>query len=266
MYIYLLLFFILGVICSSIVELLGYRLPKGDDIFKKSTCDKCSHELKFIEQRPIISYIIQGGKCNYCHQKISPLYLIFEIMTGVLFSLTYLSFYDENLSTLRIIFGLFFIGSLIIVCFSDIKYMIISDEVLIVFSTIIVLLKLFIQFCNEEITTLMDLGYALIDIVIDVVIVYLIMFAIKKIGDLVFKKESLGNGDLKLMAYIAIVLDFRLCIVVIFLASFIALPVAIISNLRKDKLMLPFGPSLAIATMILFLLKIDFSSLLELIH
>ena len=144
--------------------------------------------------------------------------------------------------------------------------MIISDEVLIVFSSVILLLKLFIGFYNEEILNLMDLGYALIDIVIDVVIVYLIMFAIKKIGDLVFKKESLGKGDLKMMAYIAIVMDFKLCIVIIFLASFIALPFAIISNLKKDKPMLPFGPCLAIATMILFLLQVDFNSLLELIH
>ena len=266
MYIYLLGFFILGVICSYFVELLGYRLPKNEDILKKSTCDKCSHELRFIEKIPIISFIIQRGRCNYCHQKISKLYIIFEIMTGVLFSLTYLSFYDENLSVLKIIFGLCFVGSLIIVCFSDFKYMIISDEVLIVFSTIIVLLKLFIKFSSEEILNLMDLGYALIDIIIDVAVVFLIMFAIKKIGDLVFKKESLGYGDLKLMAYIAIVLGIKLSIVTIFIAAFIALPVAILSNLKKDKLMLPFGPYLAIGAMILFLLKIDFSSLLELLH
>lgn len=266
MYIYLLLFFILGVIASYFIELLGYRLPKDEDILKKCTCDKCSHELKFIEKIPIISFIIQRGRCNYCHQKISKIYIIFEIMTGILFSLTYLSFYNENLNILKIVFGLFFITSLIIVCFSDFKYMIISDEVLIVFSTIIVLLKIFIKFSNEEILNLMDLGYALIDIIIDAVVVYLIMFAIKKIGDVVFKKESLGKGDLKLMAYIAIVLGIKLSVVTIFIASFIALPVAILSNLKKDKLMLPFGPFLAIGAMILFLLKIDFSSLLELLH
>ena len=264
MYIYLLLFFLLGVLCSSLVELLGYRLPIDIDVFKKSTCDKCNHELKLYERIPIISFLIQKGRCNYYHQKISKYYIIFEILTGVLFSLTYISFRDDGL--LKIIFALLFVTSLIIVCFSDFKYMIISDEVLIVFSTIIILLKLFIKFNNEEILNLMDLGYSLIDIFIDAVVAYLIMFAIKKIGDFVFKKESLGNGDLKLMAYIAVVLGFKLSIVVIFIASFIALPVAIISNLKKDKLMLPFGPFLAIGAMILFLLQVDFNSLLELIH
>ena len=264
MYIYLLLFFILGVLCSFFIEILGFRLPLSGDLFRKSYCDKCNHDLKFYGNIPIISFIVQKGRCNYCHQKISRIYIFIEIMSGILFALTYLSFYDSGI--LKLVFGLLFITSLIIICFSDTKYMIISDEVLIVFSSIILLLKIFIQFYNEEILNLMDLGYALIDIVIDVVIVYLIMFAIKKIGDLVFKKESLGKGDLKMMAYIAIVMNFKLCIVIIFLASFIALPFAIISNLKKDKPMLPFGPCLAIATMILFLLQVDFNSLLELIH
>ena len=266
MFIYILLFFILGIITSFFIEILGYRLPLGEDLLKKNYCDKCNHELKFIETLPIISFIIQKGRCKYCHQKISKTYIIFEILTGILFSLTYLSFYNENFSTLKLVLGIFFVGSLLIVCYSDFKYMIISDEVLIVFSAIMVLLKVFIEFKNEEILSIMDLGYALIDIIIDVVIIYFIMYIIKKIGDFIFKKESLGKGDLKLMAYIAIILGFKLSIVIIFLASFLALPFAIISNLRKDKLMLPFGPFLAISAIILFLLKVDFNSLLELLH
>ena len=266
MYLYVFLFFILGIISSYFIELLGHRLPLGENVLKKNYCDKCSHELKLYESIPIISFIFQKGRCKYCHQKISKKYLLFEIMSGILFSLTYLSFYDEPLSIYKLVFGILFVGSLIIVCYSDFKYMIISDEILIVFSSIIVLLKLFVEYKNEEILSLMDLGYSLIDIVIDAVAVYLIMFAIKKIGDFIFKKESLGKGDLKLMAYIGIVLGIKLSIVTIFIASFIALPFAIISNLKKDKLMLPFGPFLAIGAIILFLLKVDFNSLLELLH
>lgn len=266
MYIYLLLFFILGVLCSYFVEVLGYRLPIKEDIFDKNKCDKCSHELKFIEIIPILSFILQKGRCKYCHQRISLKYIFFELITGILFSLTYLSFHDELLSELKILFGIMFVFSLLIICFSDLKYMIISDEIIIVFFTIISLLTLFIQFKNDEILSFMDLGYSIIDIAIDAIVLYFIMYIIKRIGDFLFKKESLGKGDVKLMAYIAIVLGVKLSIVVIFIASFIALPFAIISNLKKDKLMLPFGPFLAIGAIILFLLKVDFNSLLELLH
>ena len=266
MYLYLVLFFILGLACSIFIEILGFRLPLSGDLFRKSYCDKCNHDLKLYENIPIISFIVQKGRCNYCHQRISKLYLLFEIATGIIFALTYFSFHEENFSTLMVTFGILFVSSLLIICFSDIKYMIIPDEILIIFIPLIIVFTLFLKFCNEELVSLMDLGYAVIDIIIDIVVMYLIMLAIKKIGDLVFKKESLGKGDVKLMAYIAIVLGIKLSIVTIFIASFIALPFAIISNLKKDKLMLPFGPCLAIAAIILFLLKIDFSYLLSLIH
>lgn len=68
------------------------------------------------------------------------------------------------------------------------------------------------------------------------------------------------------MIYIGIVMGWKLSIIIIFIGSFLALIPSIINNYKKDKVMLPFGPFLAIATMILFLMKVDFSSLLELLH
>jgi len=264
--IYAVILFVIGIILSFFFTKLGYRLPLGEDMLEPSRCDKCNHELKLIEKIPIISYIIQRGKCKYCNQKISRLYLPFEIMTGILFVLTYFVFINDELPHLKIIFGLFFISGLIIICYSDIKYMIISDEILIVFTSIIVILKLYIIFRSEEILTLLDLGYEVIFMLIDAFVMYFIMFVIKKLGDLVFKKESLGNGDLKLMIYIAIVMGWKLSIIIIFIGSFLALIPSIINNYKKDKVMLPFGPFLAISTMILFLMKVDFNSLLELLH
>ena len=63
-----------------------------------------------------------------------------------------------------------------------------------------------------------------------------------------------------------IVLGWRLSIVVVFLASFLALPVAIINVYRKDEHMLPFGPYLAASALILFLTRVDFNTLLSLLY
>lgn len=266
MYINIIIFFIIGLILSFFFSKWGYRLPVGEDILEVSKCDKCNHRLKFIEKIPVLSYIIQKGKCNYCNQKISWTYLPYELMTGLIYSLTYISFIGEELPTVKILFGLVFLSGLIIIIYSDIKYMIISDEVLIVFTSLVVIFKLYISFRNEEILTLLDLGYEVIFMIIDAAIMYFIMFIIKKLGDLIFKKESLGNGDLKMMIYIAIVMGYKESIIIIFLASVFALIPSIINNYRKDKVMLPFGPFLAIATMLLFLMKVDFNALLELLH
>lgn len=264
--IFVIILFLLGVICSFMFTKIGYRLPLGEDIFYSSRCDKCNHELSMIEKIPIISYIIQKGKCKYCKQKISKVYLLFELFSGLLFSLTYLSFVNEDFPFIKIVYGLIFISGLIIICYSDLKYMIISDEVLIVSSALVIIFKLAVSIWSEEVITLLDLGYELLFMAIDAFIMYFIMFVIKKLGDFIFHKESLGNGDLKLMILISIVMGYKMSIIIIFFGSTLALLPSIINAYKKDKVMLPFGPFLAISTMILFLLKVDFNSLLELLH
>ena len=76
--IYLLLFFILGLLVSFIVEILGYRLPLGEYVFKKSTCDKCNHTLSIKEKIPVFSYLFQRGKCNYCNTYFTTEFKIME--------------------------------------------------------------------------------------------------------------------------------------------------------------------------------------------
>ena len=148
---------------------------------------------------------------------------------------------------------------------ADIKYMLIPNKILLVFTLLVLFLKLFIGINNKELTSFMDIGYEVIIMAIDAIIMFVIMFIIKKLGKIVFKKEALGGGDVKMMAYIAMLLGYKISIVIIFFASFIALPVFIYNALKKSETMLPFGPFLAIATLILYLAKIDFDTLLSLI-
>lgn len=266
MYFNLFLFFLLGVTCGYFYTIIGFRLPIKEQLFSKSKCDKCNHELSFIEKIPIISYINQKGKCNYCMQKISPIYVIFEIITGLLFSLTYITFIDFNNPGIKIFLSIIFLSALLIIMFGDIKYMLIPNELLIVSSVAVVILKLYLEYKNEELLSFLDVGYEFLFMLIDAAIMFVIMYIIKKIGDLIFKKESLGGGDVKMMAFVALIMGYKMSIIVIFIASFIALPFSIYNAYKKSQVMLPFGPYLAIATIILYLANISFESLLELIH
>lgn len=265
MYINMFLFFILGIICSYFFNNIAFRLPIKEPLFGKSKCDTCNHELTFKEKIPLISFIIQKGKCNYCNQKISPIYFIFELITGLLFSATYATFMDFPSAAIQILYGLVFISTLLIIMVSDFKYMIIPNEILIVSGLVLVGLKLYLQFQNEEISTLLDAGYEVIFMIIEAVVMFFIMFVIKKIGDVIFKKESLGGGDVKMMSLVAIVLGYKMSIIVIFIASFIALPISIYNAYKKNEAMLPFGPYLAIAAILIFLCNINLDMVLEFI-
>ena len=78
--------FIIGSLFGSFYTLAVYRIPKKQDItHTRSYCPNCNHKLGFLDMFPIFSYILLGGKCRYCKQKIRPRYFILEILSGTLF-------------------------------------------------------------------------------------------------------------------------------------------------------------------------------------
>lgn len=263
---YCIIIFITGLCFGSFFNVVGYRLPNNMSIsFPSSHCPNCKHKLGFFELIPVLSYILQLGKCKNCKEKISIFYPIFEFLTGILFVLCYLAFKDTYPEVLNIAFSILFISSLIIIIISDIKYMIIPDEVLIFFGVILVILKMIIIYKLNPSYTWLDMGYELLFIIRDGIIMFLIMYIIRLMGNIMFKKDSMGGGDIKMMAFISLLIGWKLSIVVVFLGSFLALPISIINMYKSKEHILAFGPYLAIATMILFLLKIDFNMILEFI-
>ena len=186
------IFFVLGTIMGSFFHVVATRLSNDESIiFPGSHCPRCNHFLKWYENIPIISYLGLRGRCKKCHSQIPLSYLVSEVITGLLFSVCYHSF---DL-TIDLLIALIFISSLIIVIISDIEYMIILDEVLIVAITLIILLDI------------IDIGLYQTSIkILSAAGAFVTMLLIKKLGDAMFKQESLGGGDIKLMFLIGLVI------------------------------------------------------------
>ena len=247
-YIYIIIF-IFGSILGSFLNVLAVRLSNNESIlWPSSHCHSCQHKLKWYELIPIVSYIIQMGKSRCCKTRIPISYLVVEIVTGILYCVSYHSFGFSY----EFIISLIFISALIVIIVSDIEYMIILDEIVAGASIIIILLEL--VFFGIDYTALK---------IFDGILAFGSMFMIKLIGDRIFKKESMGGGDIKLMFLFGIVIGFALSICDIFLATCIAFPVAIyILFSRKDN-MIPFGPFLAMGAILIHISKVDFQSILE---
>lgn len=249
---YVVLFFILGIILGSFYYVIGLRLPKGEAfINSRSYCPKCKKQLKWYELIPLISYIIQLGKCRHCKKHISVKYPLIELLTGVCFSLSYIVFG----LTLDIIVPLTLISTLIIVISSDTEYMVIPDEVILVGSILIVIETFFIKG-----------GQACLSSLFSGLLAFCGMYIIKFIGDAAFKKESLGGGDIKLMFMIGLVFNIQTMVVILFLASFMALPYAIAVLLLKKDPIVPYGPFISLTSIALLLLKLNNTSLFDLIN
>ena len=234
---------------GSFYHVLATRLSKGLSIITPAShCEKCNHKLKWYELIPILSYIIQGGKCRECKEKMSPSYLLIELCTGILFAVCFHAF-DF---TLELIVALIFVSSLIIIIISDIEYMIILDEVLIfsIFTIIII--------------DIIDCGlYAASLKVLAGIGAFLTMLVIKKMGDVIFKQESLGGGDIKLMFLIGLVIGYPMSVCNIFLATFIAFPIALFLLISKKDNIIPFGPFLSMAAIILYIWGLTFTDIIN---
>jgi len=246
---FIICFFILGMILGSFFNVVGDRLPNGESIVKPSShCPHCKHKLTAIELIPILSYLIQGGKCKKCKKKIPIIHPIFEFGCGMIFALTYLSF-DISL---ELLIALTFISMLLIIIVSDIKYMIIPDEVLIVTGII-----LFIEI--GSIYGLKVLGLSILNGLIS----FTIMFLIKKLGDFMFKKESMGGGDIKLLFFFGLMFGWEMAIVAIFIGSIVGLPISLLILYKKSSHIVPFGPFLSIGAIVVLLLQIDFQMIIN---
>ena len=89
------------------------------------------------------------------------------------------------------------------------------------------------------------------------------MYLLMKLGNALFKKESLGGGDVKLLFVLGLVLDPFLGLIAIFLASFIALPVSLYLLYKNKEHMIPFGPFLLISFLIIFFSKVTTNDIFE---
>ena len=76
---------LLGLCVGSFLNVVIYRLPLGQSLAKpKSHCPKCNAPIKWYDNIPVLSYIILGGKCRHCKEKISFRYPAIEILNAVL--------------------------------------------------------------------------------------------------------------------------------------------------------------------------------------
>ena len=247
--------FIVGLIFGSFYNVVGYRLPNNMSIvFPASHCTNCKHKLKFYELIPVISYIFLGGKCKVCKERISIFYPFFELLTGILFLLSYLKFG----LTLEFLIAITFISVLIIISISDVKYFIIPDEVLIV-GTLLIIVELIANVVVNNISVFSGLVMP----ILNGLGAFAILYLFKALGDLIFKTESLGGGDIKLLFFIGLVLGFDMSIVTIFIASFIALPLSIVSLIKNNNNILPFGPYLSVAATIIMLTGLNLNMILN---
>lgn len=243
-FIYLPLFFLFGCCVGSFVNVCIYRIPLSQSIiFPPSYCPICKRKIYFYDNIPILSYILLGGRCRFCRSKISLMYPVYEFLTGLVFCLVFLKL---NNFALFLVFASVFV-LLLIISGIDLKHNIIPD---VLSFSLIGLGLLFSPFNRYFSWWLLSVFGALFSAGL--------FFLIYLFGRWVFKKEAMGEGDIKLSAGIGSIFGISGILYTLFFASLIGTIVSLVLIFAGKKRFgdyLPFGPFLGCGCFIYFLIK-----------
>ena len=235
------LYFILGSIFGSFLNVVIYRLPRNLSIISpRSFCPECSKMIPFYRNIPIISYILQMGKCNHCSGKISIGYPIVEIISAValLFTMKLIT-YPES-----VLFYWMFVH-LLVLSIIDQKWMKIPISILI---------SMALGLMGYHLIWTADLTLPLSGLIVGIGFIVFVV----GLNWLIFHKQTMGYGDLIMVAILGAWLGTIQIFLTIFLASILALLVflvySIIKGFSRSK-SLPFVPFLSIAAIVIYLIN-----------
>lgn len=234
----IILIIVLGLAWGSFLNVCIYRIPLKKNLFlSRSICPHCQKKISWYDNIPLLSYLILKGKCRACKKQISIQYPLVELSSSLLLLLAYLTFG----LTWQFFSSAVLISILILVFFIDLYHRIIPD----VITLPGIVLGLVFSYFNPQIS----LSNSVIGFFSGGLSFYLLAY----IGEAVFKKESMGGGDIKLAALLGAFLGWKNLILIILLASFLGALVGVLnlslSKSKKDKI-IPFGPFLATAAIV----------------
>lgn len=237
-FLYAFVILILGLVVGSFANVLIHRIPRGISILRPSSfCPDCKEPLTANEKIPVLSYLTLGGKCSHCGKKISWRYPVVELGNA----LGWLGIFALEGYTFSGIAGCLLFTGLLVAAMTDLTEGIIPNKLCLGLG-IIGLASSFYPFGLEPLDSLLGalVGGGL-----------LLVFAL--LGRLIFKREAMGGGDLKLLAAAGAFLGWKLVLVAVFIAVVAGAVFGVIYKLATKKETLPFGPFIALGSMTAYL-------------
>jgi leader peptidase (prepilin peptidase) / N-methyltransferase len=254
--------FIFGSMIGSFLNVCIFRMPIERSVVKpRSYCPACNKPILWYDNIPLLSYIFLLGRCRSCKARIPFSYFTVELLTAAAF----LIFFNIYGFGFKFFYYAIFICGLIIATFVDIKHRIIPDEISvggIIVGFLLNVLRIFIPGSLPagqagKLYAPSHIINSLLGIIVGGGIIYLTA----KIFDLVYFKmlkkppidgetESMGGGDVKLLAMIGAFLGWQAAVLSFFIAPFFGLVVGVANLLIKKEHTIPYGPFLSLAAIV----------------
>lgn len=223
---------LLGLLFGSFAALVAWRLPRGEGLAGgRSRCRDCGRNLAAIDLVPLLSYIVQRGRCRQCGAAVPLSYPMIEAATGILFVLV---FWGVGATPVAIPLGLLAAGLVILVAI-DLEHMIIPDPL----SLALGALGLVYRAMTSD--TMLPLWDAAIGALAGFGIAWLLRFVFQRLKH----REALGFGDVKFFAVAGIWCGLSGLADFMMLSGLSGIVFAGVWRWRGGNAEFPFGPALA---------------------
>lgn len=238
MLVYYVFIFFMGLFIGSFYNVIALRELTGESIsLPPSHCTSCNHKLGPLDLFPVLSYVFLGGKCRYCKDKISFIYPVGELLTGIAFTIVVRK-YGISLEAL---YHLVFVSLMVIATTSDLKAMIVPDKFVVIGLVLVSILKII----NKE---------SIISMIVSMAVPFFMMYLI-----FILSGDRLGGADVKIYALIGLTIGIAESFGSLFYASISAL-IIMLPVMIKDKgamkREIPFFPFITIGVLMTYVYSI----------
>jgi leader peptidase (prepilin peptidase)/N-methyltransferase len=234
----------IGACIGSFLNVCIYRIPLGKSIIAPaSRCAACGIELPWKYNIPILAWFLLRGRCACKLTRLSFRYPLVEALTAVLFLWLWNS-YPPLLASVYILMAC----GLVIATFVDIDLFIIPDRISLGGIVVGLILSTLIPELHGQATWRAGLVHSAVGMVTGGGI----LIGIAILGALIFRKEAMGMGDIKLLAAMGAFLGWQAVLFIIAASSIVGALYGILQMLRKQTrwgMPIPFGPFLALAAL-----------------
>lgn len=230
---------LLGAIVGSFLNVCIWRLPREESVvWPSSACPRCKHPIRWYDNIPVLSFVFLRAKCRDCSAVIPLRYPLVEIL-GALCALA--AFHYWGWSPYGAAAFVILAGS-IAVFFIDLEHQIIPDEITLPGIVAGVVFSAFFPLWHGTSSHLWGFILALAGILCGGGFLYLAGV----LGELIFKKEAMGGGDVKLLAALGAFLGWKGVAITVFFASLTGASVGIFLKMLRGQDRIPFGPYLVV--------------------
>ncbi len=263
--------FAFGAVVGSFLNVCIHRMPLDQSIVSPpSHCPHCNQRIRWADNIPLVSYLALGRKCRNCGANISARYFVVELLTAVLFLLMWLKLTQWDDPPVH---GIYFlkgpiywvvIAGLIVATFIDFEHYIIPNEI--TFGGIIVGLVLSavypplqpVDFATAWLLKLVPVampvwGAALFRSVLGMLVGGLTLLVVATVGEMIFKKEAMGMGDVKFLAAIGAFFGWQSTLFTVFMSSLLGGVIGLILVIGSKKgwqSRIPYGPYIAVGALL----------------